>query len=124
MTLSSKSLGIFLLLLLFHSIALACSGQGAGEEMYSNKSMGRMSFFICTGLSAITAYAGSAYNVMRRPGHLLLLLLLAAHPNIWIGVQSGDCGRTLFVLSWVAIAVFAIFFAVVSYRAYKSRKKE
>ncbi len=86
------------LVLVMSTAAVACSGEGASEAMARNSLVGLACLLIsfAATLTAIwrTRKLGGA---LAKTLSVIAVLLLMAHPTIWLGVSSGDCGQGLLV---------------------------
>ncbi len=87
-----------LLFLTCTSAAWACSGPHTQEDMIYAMAFGKITFALQAILGVFTYRWYRTVRAM--PGHpLLTMILLAVHPNWYMGVEHGDCGMGLEMLS-------------------------
>jgi hypothetical protein len=75
------------------SLALACSGEGAGDVIRTSSLIGLAAL-----LFSFAATIGSVVRARRlkaKAPAIIAVVLLLIHPTVWLGVSSGDCGYTL-----------------------------
>ena len=84
----------------FYNLVMACSGEGASQEIYENKRFAEFALLISVVLAALIIFLqlrSKLYSYIVNPFSILFLLVI--HPFWWLGVYSGDCGKALFQYS-------------------------
>ena len=88
--------------------ALACSGPGAQAAM-DRASLVGVSCYVVSLVATVIAIirARRLKTKLAKGGAAFAVLLLLAHPTIWLGVTSGDCGNSLLFLGPATALVHA-----------------
>lgn len=89
-----------MILLLIDTAVAACSGLAAAETIAFAERVGLAMF----GAAAVMALIGGlqVWRTKSAPRVLApLIIVVLAHPGLWMGAQDGDCGQTLKVSSIV-----------------------
>jgi hypothetical protein len=102
---------------------MACSGEIGINMMWRNEHFGKTSFAVCIALGLVTI-AVQVYLKLFRSSFLynpiLIILLIAFHPNNWLGVDGGDCGYALYDFSIYAIVGVGLIVAITGIKAGKT----
>lgn len=90
-------------------VVFACSGPGASEAMARASFVGLACLLVTVLLTAAAIRAWLPLTgSLRKVAALVGLLLIPAHPTLWLGVSSGDCGQMLLVLAPVVTLVHGL----------------
>lgn len=92
--------------LVMSTAALACSGEGAAEAMAQNSLLGLACLLMSFAATIVAVVlARKRGGALAKGLAVFAVLLLMAHPTIWLGVTSGDCGQSLRVTGPVVVAL-------------------
>jgi hypothetical protein len=103
------------LICLTSASALACSGPEAQAAMDRASLVGAGCYLLSLVATVVAIIRARRFKTkLAKFGAAFAVLLLFAHPTIWLGVTSGDCGNTLLfvgpatALVHAAIAAFLL----------------
>lgn len=98
--------------------ALACSGPGAQGAMDRASLVGVACYLVSLVASVVAIIRARRLKTkLARVGAAFAVLLLLAHPTIWLGVTSGDCGNALLFLGPTTALVHAAVAAFLQLKA-------
>jgi hypothetical protein len=93
--------------LLWPSIALACSVRGTGDPIGANERLATILFLACLMLLPVSLIVWRKSQRYRgwAVAHVLLIVM---NPIWWVSAVSGDCGYSLATLATVFVVVAAL----------------
>ena len=110
--------------MLFASSSMACSGDGAGEEMGFNSDFSWFTVGLICGVSFLVVLS----RIKRKASSYItgayiasLVVVLVVHPIRVIGVYSGDCGMVTYRLSLFIAVLYVLFALYESIKLFKSK---
>ena len=107
------------LICLTSASALACSGPGAQAAMDRASLVGAGCYLVSLVATLIAIIRARRLKTnLAKVGAAFAVLLLLAHPTIWLGVTSGDCGNSLL---FVGPATALVHSAVAAFLLLKQR---
>jgi len=124
---SNKSMHrlLSIVIILYGSKALACSGPGAGKTIFFNNIGSYLfAFLLITAISLILflRHRRKAKSLLTIVALIFGAVLVVFHPAWWMSAYSGDCGYTKFLLSGIELIVFLIIFLIEYFRYLKIRR--
>jgi hypothetical protein len=114
---------VALILSLWPTVCLACSGPGAQQFIAESKIYGLLSWAAVV-LLATFSWLTPKPRSGTRNWSVAMTIMAGIHPGWWMDTNSGDCGITDFFFSFVFAALAAIIFGLQAIYVGREFKKE